>query len=44
MAWLYRLVLIEDIPKWEAKGWVLASNRVAASLGGWHSVYMRLAD
>lgn len=41
--YLYQLVLIEEIPEWEAKGWELASKNVASRLGNYISVYMRRA-
>lgn len=40
MVLTYQLVLIEDIPKWQAKGWRLSDDRVHVKIGGWKSVYM----
>ena len=36
----YQLVLVDKIHEFEAKGWRLATGRIACQLGGWHSVYM----
>ena len=36
----YHLVLVKDIPEWEAKGWRLSDDKVHVAIGGWPSVYM----
>ncbi len=43
-AYLLKLVLIEDIPRYEEDGWQLTNRRVHVNLGGWHSVYMRKVE
>lgn len=47
MTYLYKLVLVREIPKYQAKGWETVTDppKVACAIGGegWESVYMRKA-
>ncbi len=39
MAWLYRYILIEDLPRHEKEGWEYVAPM--RPLGGWESVIVR---
>lgn len=38
---IYKLVLVSDIHKYEAKGWNLSNNNIHLTLGGCGSVWMK---
>ena len=42
-AWLYKYILVEDLPQYESEGWELVGPMLPG-LAGWDSVIVRRED